>query len=130
METNDFNDNENDETVNNSLSKVVLPEYMLTEKGDYTCNLHFDNYFDLFVVIEDLIEISLHTLYNSESENSGFVRHPTRHLVSVLELVKKLLPGDTGQTLTELNDYLNTKRESDSSKQNNELQKKNNYGNR
>jgi len=123
METNDIANNESDETVNNSLSKVVLPEYMFTETGEYTCNLQFDNYFDLFVVIEDLIEISLHTLYNSESENSGFVRHPTRHLVSVLELVKKLLPGDTGQTLTELNDYLNYKRGFESSKENNELSK-------
>lgn len=123
METNDINNIEGDETVNNNLSKVVLPEYMFTETGEYTCHLQFDNYFDLFVVIEDLIEISLHTLYNSESENSGFVRHPTRHLVSVLELVKKLLPGDTGQTLTELNDYLNTRRGSESLKENNEQPK-------
>lgn len=123
METNEIKNSQDDETVNNNLSKAVLPEYMLTEKGDYTCNLHFDNYFDLFVVIEDLIEISLHTLYNSESENSGFVRHPTRHLVSVIELVKKLLPGDTGQTLTELNDYLTTKRGSESTEENNELLK-------
>lgn len=120
METNDIKNNDNDETVNKGPIKIALPKYMLTDKQNYTCSLHFDNYFDLFVVIEDLIEISLHTLYNSESENSGFVRHPARHLVSVLELVKQLLPGDTGQTLTELNDYLNSKREPETLNEKNE----------
>ena len=111
METNDNKSTAGDESINNTLRQTGLPTYMLTDRDSYICNLHFDHYFDLFVVIEDLIEISLHTLYNSESENSGFVRHPTRHLVSVLQLVKQLLPGDTGQTLKELNDYLNTKKE-------------------
>lgn len=111
MEINDNKSTADDESINNTLRHTGLPTYMLTDRDSYICNLHFDHYFDLFVVIEDLIEISLHTLYNSESENSGFVRHPTRHLVSVLELVKQLLPGDTGQTLQELNDYLNAKKE-------------------
>ncbi len=111
METNENKSTDGDESINNALRQTGLPTYMLTDRDSYICNLHFDHYFDLFVVIEDLIEISLHTLYNSESENSGFVRHPTRHLVSVLELVKQLLPGDTGQTLQELNDYLNAKKE-------------------
>ncbi|KGO79970.1 hypothetical protein Q763_12265 [Flavobacterium beibuense F44-8] len=83
----------------------------MTDTEGYECKLRYSNYFDVFIVIEDLIEISLHTLYNSESENSGFVSHPTRHLVSVLELIKQLLPGDTGQTLKELNDYLKAKKE-------------------
>jgi hypothetical protein len=111
METNDNNSTAGEESIDNTLRQTGLPTYMLTDRDSYICNLHFDHYFDLFVVIEDLIEISLHTLYNSESENSGFVRHPTRHLVSVLQLVKQLLPGDTGQTLQELNDYLNAKKE-------------------
>jgi len=111
METNDNKSTAGEESKNNALLQTGLPTYMLTDRDGYICNLHFDHYFDLFVVIEDLIEISLHTLYNSESENSGFVRHPTRHLVSVLQLVKQLLPGDTGQTLKELNDYLNAKKE-------------------
>jgi len=111
METNDSKSTAGDESIYNTLRQTGLPTYMLTDRDRYICNLHFDHYFDLFVVIEDLIEISLHTLYNSESENSGFVRHPTRHLVSVLQLVKQLLPGDTGQTLKELNDYLNAKKE-------------------
>lgn len=97
----------NDEAAAESLPLPKLPKYMLTDTEGYICNLEFSSYFDLFVVIEDLIEISLHTLYNNDSENSGFVRNPSYHLVSVLELIKKLLPGDTGQTLTELNDYLN-----------------------
>lgn len=111
METNDNKNTVGEESIHNTLRQTGLPTYMLTDRDSYICNLHFDHYFDLFVVIEDLIEISLHTLYNSESENSGFVRHPTRHLVSVLQLVKQLLPGDTGQTLQELNDYLNAKKE-------------------
>lgn len=97
----------NDEARQETLPLPKLPKYMLTDTEGYICNLEFSSYFDLFVVIEDLIEISLHTLYNNDSENSGFVRNPTYHLVSVLELIKKLLPGDTGQTLKELNDYLN-----------------------
>lgn len=103
---------EPEHTVNNeakaeTLPLPKLPKYMFTDTEGYVCNLKFSSYFDLFVVIEDLIEISLHTLYNADSENSGFVRNPHYHLVSVLELIKKLLPGYTGQTLTELNDYLN-----------------------
>ncbi|PHK05515.1 hypothetical protein VF10_37890, partial [Nostoc linckia z13] len=97
----------NDEAGRETVPLPKLPKYMLTDTESYICNLEFSSYFDLFVVIEDLIEISLHTLYNNDSENSGFVRNPTYHLVSVLELIKKLLPGDTGQTLKELNDYLN-----------------------
>jgi hypothetical protein len=97
----------NDKTGQETLPLPKLPKYMLTDTQGYICKLEFSSYFDLFVVIEDLIEISLHTLYNDDSENSGFVRNPHYHLVSVLELIKKLLPGDTGQTLTELNDYLN-----------------------
>lgn len=97
----------NDEAGQETVPLPKLPKYMLTDTQGYICNLEFSSYFDLFVVIEDLIEISLHTLYNNDSENSGFVRNPTYHLVSVLELIKKLLPGVTGQTLTELNDYLN-----------------------
>lgn len=97
----------NDEVGQETVPLPKLPKYMLTDTQGYICNLEFSSYFDLFVVIEDLIEISLHTLYNNDSENSGFVRNPSYHLVSVLELIKKLLPGDTGQTLKELNDYLN-----------------------
>lgn len=97
----------NDEGAQETPPQPKLPKYMFTDTEGYVCNLKFSSYFDLFVVIEDLIEISLHTLYNADSENSGFVRNPHYHLVSVLELIKKLLPGDTGQTLTELNDYLN-----------------------
>ncbi|MBF02417.1 MAG: hypothetical protein CMP76_03885 [Flavobacterium sp.] len=109
---------EPDETVNDGAGQETLPlpklpKYMLTDTEGYICNLEFSSYFDLFVVIEDLIEISLHTLYNNDSENSGFVRNPSYHLVSVLELIKKLLPGDTGQTLTELNDYLNAVKDVD-----------------
>jgi len=103
----------NDEAVAESLPLPKLPKYMLTDTQGYICNLEFSSYFDLFVVIEDLIEISLHTLYNNDSENSGFVRNPTYHLVSLLELIKKLLPGDTGQTLKELNDYLNAVKDID-----------------
>ena len=78
---------------------------MMTYDGSYTCKFEFDNYSELFIMIEDLIDISLYTLHNSVEE-SDFVKHPSRHLVSVLELVRKLLPGDTGQTLTELNECL------------------------
>ena len=102
---------ESDISLTKQLEKIGLPIYMMTDTEGYECKLRYSNYFDVFIVIEDLIEISLHTLYNSESENSGFVSHPTRHLVSVLELIKQLLPGDTGQTLKELNDYLNAKKE-------------------
>lgn len=112
METNDENiKKEGTETENKSIFHTELPMYMLTGPDGVTCKLQFKDYFYLFVVIEDLIEISLHTLYNAESENSGHVKHPTRHLVSVLELIKQLLPGDTGQTMAELNEYLNHKRE-------------------
>ncbi|WP_417354177.1 hypothetical protein [Flavobacterium sp.] len=111
METNKSKNPESDISPTKRLEKIGLPIYMLTDAEGYECKLRYSNYFDVFIVIEDLIEISLHTLYNSESENSGFVRHPTRHLVSVLELIKQLLPGDTGQTLKELNDYLNAKKE-------------------
>lgn len=111
------------ETENAPAFHTGLPMYMLTDRDGVTCKLQFKDYFYLFVVIEDLIEISLHTLYNAESENSGHVKHPTRHLVSVLELIKQLLPGDTGQTLAELNEYLNQMREEDNLKQNNETPK-------
>lgn len=123
METNDNKSTAGDKSINNTLRQTGFPTYMLTDRDSYICNLHFDHYFDLFVVIEDLIEISLHTLYNSKSENSGFVRHPTRNLVSVLQLVKQLLPGDTGQTLQELNDYLNAKKEELLSKSNSDNNK-------
>lgn len=103
----------NEEAGQETVSLPKLPKYMLTDTQGYICNLEFSSYFDLFVVIEDLIEISLHTLYNNDSENSGFVRNPSYHLVSILELIKKLLPGDTGQTLTELNDYLNAVKDVD-----------------
>jgi hypothetical protein len=124
METNDENiERDRTETENASAFHSGLPMYMLTDPDGVTCKLQFKDYFYLFVVIEDLIEISLHTLYNAESENSGHVKHPTRHLVSVLELIKQLLPGDTGQTLAELNEYLNQKREEENLKQNNESPK-------
>ena len=111
MKTNESKNPESDISLTKQLEKIGLPIYMMTDTEGYECKLRYSNYFDVFIVIEDLIEISLHTLYNSESENSGFVSHPTRHLVSVLELIKQLLPGDTGQTLKELNDYLNAKKE-------------------
>nr|WP_322626373.1 hypothetical protein [uncultured Flavobacterium sp.] len=88
-----------------SVDLAKLPRYMMTYDGSYTCKFEFDNYSELFIMIEDLIDISLYTLHNSVEE-SDFVKHPSRHLVSVLELVRKLLPGDTGQTLTELNECL------------------------
>jgi len=114
METNDKNLEK--ELGDKALYHLGLPLYMMQDPEGFTCKLRFKDYFYLFVVIEDLIEISLHTLYNEESENSGHVKHPSRHLVSVLELVKQLLPGDTGQTLTELNEYLNAKKEELSAK--------------
>ena len=78
---------------------------MMTDDGSYTCKLRFDNYSHLFIMIEDLIEIALYTLHNSVEE-SDYVNHPTQYLGSILELIKRLLPGNTGQTLSELNECL------------------------
>jgi len=82
-----------------------LPRYMMTEDGSYTCKFKFDSYSELFIMIEDLIEISLYTLHNSV-EDHHHTNHPTQFLGSVLELIKKLLPSNTGQTLAELNECL------------------------
>lgn len=78
---------------------------MMTEDGSYTCKFKFDSYSELFIMIEDLIEISLYTLHNSVEDHHHTI-HPTQFLGSVLELIKKLLLGNTGQTLTELNECL------------------------
>lgn len=93
------------QSQSSSFDLAKLPRYMMTDDGSYTCKLRFDNYSHLFIMIEDLIEISLYTLHNSVEE-SDYVNHPTQYLGSILELIKRLLPGNTGQTLSELNECL------------------------
>lgn len=93
------------QSQNSGFSLDNLPRYMMTEDGSYTCKFKFDSYSELFIMIEDLIEISLYTLHNSVEDHHHTI-HPTQFLGSVLELIKKLLPGNTGQTLTELNECL------------------------
>lgn len=95
----------NGQSQNSGFNLANLPGYMMTEDGSYTCKFKFDSYSELFIMIEDLIEISLYTLHNSVEDHHHTI-HPTQFLGSVLELIKKLLPGNTGQTLTELNECL------------------------
>jgi hypothetical protein len=69
------------------------------KEGIYNTKISFDDYFKLFTTIEDLVQISLHTLYNDGSEKSGIIKDPSQHLISVLEIIAQLLPIDEAEAL-------------------------------
>jgi len=58
----------------------------------FQAKLDFYNYSNLGYKISNLMKIAMHTLYNDDSQNSGEIREPSIHVVSLLEIIDQLLP--------------------------------------
>lgn len=65
----------------------------------YHAHLKFDSYSHLIFTVKDLLQIAVHTLQNSGSENSGSITEPAIHLSSLLEIAVQLLPCPEGEAL-------------------------------
>lgn len=65
----------------------------------YDAKVSFNGYADLLYKIQDLLKVSLHTLYNGGPENSGNIKNPGHHLISVLEIAIQLLPASEAEAL-------------------------------
>lgn len=80
--------------VEDTDKKWVFPALKSTgnNKGSFQATLKFDNYMELMFTIRNLLKVSLHTLYNDDSENAGGIAYPSRTLESVLEIALQLLP--------------------------------------
>jgi hypothetical protein len=64
--------------------------------------------------VQDLLKIALHTLENSDLENSSQIQDPAFHLTSVLEIALQLLPCSEAEGLDKLHKlYLEINKESD-----------------
>lgn len=87
----------NDELKNHVFFRTLIPE--TKESKLYNANLKFDSYNHLLFTVKDLLQIAVHTLQNSGSENSSQIRQPALHLTSVLEIAIQLLPCPEGEGL-------------------------------
>jgi hypothetical protein len=101
METNDNN------TVKSFIEEITTTRSFATltphnyEKNIYNAQITFSSYVELLLTVRDLLKISLHTLYNDELENSGRIKDPSFHVVSVLEIAVQLLPCCEAEALDE-----------------------------
>ena len=82
------------------------------DKGVYSASLKFTSYINLMFTVQDLLKIALHTLENSDLENSSQIEDPAHHLTSILELAVQLLPCCEAEGLDKLHKlYLDINKE-------------------
>lgn len=104
--------NEKDTGLDDFIGEITTYAYFTTltpaNKKDrlFNANITFGRYSDLLGSIKDLLKICLHTLYNSGSQNSGQIKDPTMHLISVLEMAVQLLPCTEGEALDAMHKYV------------------------
>lgn len=84
------------------------------KEGAYYASLKFTSYINLMFTVQDLLKIALHTLENSDLENSSQIQDPAFHLTSVLEIAVQLLPCSESEGLDKLHKlYLDINKEND-----------------
>ncbi|RXM47163.1 hypothetical protein [Flavobacterium sp. YO12] len=85
------------------------------DKNDsYYASLKFTSYINLMFTVQDLLKIALHTLENSDLENSSQIEDPAFHLTSILEIAVQLLPCCEAEGLDKLHKlYLEINEEND-----------------
>lgn len=84
------------------------------KEGSYYASLKFTSYINLMFTVQDLLKIALHTLENSNLENSSQIQDPAFHLTSVLEIALQLLPCCEAEGLDKLHKlYLEINKEND-----------------
>lgn len=82
------------------------------KEGAYYASLKFTSYINLMFTVQDLLKIALHTLENSDLENSSQIEDPAFHLTSVLEIAVQLLPCCEAEGLDKLHKlYLDINKE-------------------
>lgn len=84
------------------------------KEGSYYASLKFTSYINLMFTVQDLLKIALHTLENSDMENSSQIEDPDFHLTSILEIAVQLLPCCEAEGLDKLHKlYLDLNNEND-----------------
>lgn len=102
METNE-NKKVNDfikELKNSSFFRTLTPQK--SRDGIYYADIKFTSYIKLIFTVQDLLKIALHTLENSDLENSSQIEDPAFHLTSILEIALQLLPCNEAEGLDNL----------------------------
>src|SRR6218665_1544868 len=80
----------------------------------YYASLKFTSYINLMFTVQDLLKIALHTLENSDLENSSQIQDPAFHLTSVLEIALHHLQCSKPEGIDKLNKlYLENNKEND-----------------
>lgn len=72
------------------------------KQGIYYADIKFTSFIKLMYTVQDLLKIALHTLENSDLENSSQIQAPTFHLTSILEIAIQLLPCSEAEGLDKL----------------------------
>ena len=72
------------------------------KEGIYHADIKFTSYIKLIFTVQNLLKIALHTLENSDLENSSQIEDPAFHLTSVLEIAIQLLPCSEAEGLDKL----------------------------
>jgi hypothetical protein len=72
------------------------------QQGIYYADIKFTSFIKLIYTVQDLLKIALHTLENSDLENSSQIQDPTFHLTSILEIAIQLLPCSEAEGLDKL----------------------------
>jgi len=68
-------------------------------EDNFEASLNFDSYRDLIYTVSDLLEISMHTLYNDKDDNSGEIAEPSHAVINVLKIAFQLLPVNEFEVL-------------------------------
>jgi hypothetical protein len=90
------------------------------KEGIYHADLKFTSYIKLIYTVQDLLKIALHTLENSDLENSSQIEDPAFHLTSILEIAIQLLPCSEVEGLDKLHKlYLEINNENKNEKMDN-----------
>lgn len=86
------------ELKNSFYFRTLTPE----KEGIYHADIKFTSYIKLIFTVQDLLKIALHTLENSDLENSSQIEDPAFHLTSILEIAIQLLPCSEAEGLDKL----------------------------
>ncbi|OXA77243.1 hypothetical protein [Flavobacterium frigidimaris] len=102
METNENKkaDNFIKELKSSFYFRTLIPQR--DKEGTYYASIKFTSYINLMFTIQDLLKIALHTLENSDLENSSQIADPAFHLTSILEIAIQLLPCSEAEGLDKL----------------------------
>jgi hypothetical protein len=114
MET---NDNKKREDFIKELKDSFFFKTLTADKrkeGVYYASLQFTSYINLIFTVQDLLKIALHTMENSDLENSSQIEDPAFHLTSVLQIAIQLLPCCEAEGLDKLHKlYLEINKENE-----------------